>query len=409
LKLAIHGGEAVRTDPFPSWPQWDDREEKNLLQVLHSGRWFRYQGDMVARFEKRFAEVCGARYGLAVTSGTKALEACVSCLDLPPGSEIIVPSYTFVSTATCVVNNNYQVVFADIDLETLNVTIQTLEAVWSPRTSAIIPVHFAGCPCDMDAIMKWARERGLKVIEDACHAHGGFWDKRPLGSIGDVGAFSFQASKNMTAGEGGIVLANSKEYMAKLYAKHSYGQRPGHPWYDHHVVSSNLRMTEWAGAVLLGQLERLGEQSQIRLENAGILDDAVEGIDGLKVVGTNDARASRRAYHLYAFRYLETIEGVTREHIARALQAEGIPASVGYPIPLNKQPLFDSLRPAEQQGSSFAELDMPGAAAACRQVLWLPQNVLLGSAEDTRDIARAMEKVMGAVDELREIELVPSG
>lgn len=401
MKLAVCGGTPVRQKPFPNWPQWDKTEERNLLEVLHSGKWFRYQGTKVAEFEEAFARFCGVKHALAVTSGTKALEACVNCLELPPDSEVIVPAYTFVSTATCVINNHLTVVFADVDPATLNVTVDALEAVRTERTRAVIVVHFAGLPCEMDEITAWADEHGIAVIEDACHAHGGKWDGRYLGSIGRLGAFSFQASKNMTAGEGGVILTDSDELIGRLWARSSYGQRKGQAWYAHYVVSSNLRMTEWAGAILLAQLTRLERQTRTRLENAWLLDEALKEIPGVAAVGLSDPRAAERAYHLYPLRYLRTMPGVNREQIAQALVAEGIPATVGYPRPLYAQPLFSAVKPAEHQGDGFADLRLSGAEQACEEVIWLPQNTLLGDREDTMDIIRAVEKVMMALEELR--------
>lgn len=402
-KLAIHGGSPVRTKPFPSWPQWDETERRNILEVLETGKWFRYHGNMVEQFEKRFAELCGAKHALAVTSGTKALEGSLAALELEPTAEVIVPSYTFVSTATCVINSNAQVVFADIEPETLNVTVETLEAVRTPNTRAVIPVHFGGCPCDMDAIMAWAKEHHIAVIEDACHAHGGYWDGKALGAIGDLGAFSFQNSKNMTAGEGGIVLTDSDTYASRLFARHSYGQRQGSAWYDHFTVSTNLRMTEWAGAILLGQLDRLEEQSNRRLENARILDKAVAGLPGLEVVGTKDPRADRRAYHLYIYRYTGSVEGVTKQQVVKALQAEGIPAAGGYPRPLHHQPLFEKVRPAAHQGARFSELNFSEVGRVCDEVIWHTQAMLLGSKEDTLDIVNGLEKVLSSLDELARV------
>ncbi len=400
-KLAIQGGTPIRTKPFPSWPQWDERERTNLLRTLETGKWYRYTGDTVERFEKAFAAACGAKHALAVTSGTKALEGAVYALELEPGAEVIVPSYTFVSTATCVINSGYQVVFADVDPQTLNVTAETLEAVRTPKTKAVIPVHFGGLPCDMDAIMAWAKEHQIAVIEDACHAHGGFWDGRALGAIGDLGAFSFQNSKNMTAGEGGIVLTDDETYLGRLFARHSYGQQPGREWYDHFTVSTNLRMTEWAGAILLAQLERLAEQSSKRLENARLLDDAIAGLPGLQVVGSKDPRAAQRAYHLYIYRAVDLPEGVTKAQVMKAMQAEGIPTAAGYPRPLYKQPLFDKVRPAQHQGASFNELALNHVEKVCDEVFWHSQAMLLAERDDVLDIARALEKVFSSIDELR--------
>jgi dTDP-4-amino-4,6-dideoxygalactose transaminase len=401
MQLAINGGKPVRVEPFPAWPQWDEREERNLLSVLRSGKWFRYEGNMVAEFERQFANCQGARYGLAVNSGTAALEASMAALGVGGDDEVIVPSYTFMATAAAVVTAGATPVFADIDLATLNIDLASAESLINPRTKAIIPVHFGGCPCDMDAVTALAKRHGIGVVEDAAHAHGGKWAGRGMGSIGDLGAFSFQNSKNITAGEGGMVLSNDEELISRAFSHHSYGQRPGAPWYSHYVVSRNLRMTEWQGAILLAQTERLQEQSTRRLHNARILDAAIGSLEGLTVVGSCDSRAAERAYHLYQFRYSPGWPGVSRERFVQALRAEGIPCSTGYPVPLYQQPFFEVVQPPAGQGP-YAGLRLPNVERACKENLWLAQSVLLGDEKDMRDIADALAKVAELKDQLLE-------
>ncbi|HET7560024.1 MAG TPA: DegT/DnrJ/EryC1/StrS family aminotransferase [Limnochordia bacterium] len=407
-ELAVLGGRPVRQSPFPSWPQFDEREVEAVVQVTRSGKWYRYSGDEVRQFEQAFADYHTAKYAQAVTSGTMALEAGLFALGVGPGDEVLVPSYTFVSTATAVVNNGAVPVFVDIDLKTLNLDLAAAETLVGPNTKAIVPVHFAGCPCDMEAVTAFAKRHGLKVLEDAAHSHGGFWDNRGLGSLGDCGAFSFQFSKNLTCADGGIVLTSDQALATRLFSRHSYGQRPGQPWYNHEVVSTNLRMTEWQGAILRAQLTRLAEQTARRLENARLLDAAVDGLDDLTRIGNDDPRAARRAYHLYCFRYTPKAPGLDAGRIAAALQAEGIPCGTGYPVPLYKQPLFNNVRPPKRLAEHYADLAQPQVEQACRETLWLPQNALLGEAQDTRDIIRAFEKVLAGQDELRRQGVRPS-
>lgn len=402
-KLALLGGDPVRKKPFPTWPQFDAREAQAAVEVTESGKWFRYAGDKVRQFEQAFADYHGAKYAQAVTSGTKALEAGLWALGVLPGDEVLVPSYTFVSTATAVVANGATPVFVDVDLRTLNLDLEAAEALVTPKTRAILPVHFAGCPCDMEAVQAFARRHKLPVLEDAAHAHGGFWDGKGLGSIGEIGAFSFQHSKNITAGEGGILLTSDQELATRIFSRHSYGQRAGQPWYNHEIVSTNLRMTEWQGAILLVQLSRLQEQSDRRLQNAALLDAAVTAQADLTPIKSDDPRAARRAYHLYMFRYTPREPGLSHRLIARALQAEGIPCSTGYPVPLYRQPLFRSVTPPAWQGCRYDELRQPRVEQACRETIWFTQNLLLGDEADTRDIANALEKVLTAQDALRSL------
>lgn len=399
-KLAVNGGSPVRNEPFPEWPQWTDHERKNLLEVLESGKWFRFYGEKVAEFEKRFAKAHDAAYSLAVTSGTAALEVSMAALGVGPGDEVIVPCYTFVATATAVINAGATPVYADISLDDFNIDLESAGELISPRTKGMIVVHFGGCPCDMDAVMAFARERGLWVVEDAAHAHGGKWAGRGLGSIGDAAGFSFQNSKNITAGEGGMFLTSDESLMNRAFSYHSYGQRTGFPWYSHHMVSRNLRMTEWQGAILLAQLERLEEQTARRMENARKIDAAIAAIPGLATVGSADPRAGERAYHLYQFRYATGIPGVSRKRFLEALSAEGVPCSAGYPVPLYKQPFMEEVELPPGQGA-YRELQLPNAEAACEEAIWLAQSLLLGTEKDTDDIIDAIEKVASNISELK--------
>jgi dTDP-4-amino-4,6-dideoxygalactose transaminase len=399
-KLALFGNAPVRKAPFPSWPQWSEQEERNILEVLHSGQWFRYAGDKVRQFETAFSAYHDAKYGLAVNSGTAALEASLSALGLGPGDEVIVPSYTFVASATSIITNGATPVFVDVDLKTANIDLTSAAAAVTERTKAIMVVHFGGCPCDMDQVLHFAKTHNLKVIEDAAHAHGGKWNGKGLGSFGDIAGFSFQNSKNITAGEGGIVLTSSEEYMNHVFSYHSYGQRRDYPWYSHHVVSRNLRMTEWQGAILLAQLERMPEQTALRLKNAQKLDAALQETGVFTVLGSDDPRAQQRAYHLYQFRYAPGIDGVSRERFLEALRAEGVPCSVGYPVPLHKQPLFQGVKPPTGL-QSYQDLELPNAAIMCEENIWLAQSILLGTDSDTQDIIDAIVKVIENADELR--------
>jgi len=399
-KLAVNGGSPVRTEPFPNWPQWTDAERKNVLEVLESGNWFRFYGDRVAEFEKRFGEYHDGKYALAVSSGTAALEVCMAALGVGPGDEVIVPCYTFVATATAVIHAGATPVYADVSLDDFNIDLDSVAQLITPRTKGMIVVHFGGCPCDMDKVIAFAKERGLWVVEDAAHAHGGKWAGRGMGSFGDAAGFSFQNSKNITAGEGGLFMTNDEALMNRAFSFHSYGQRTGYPWYSHHIVSRNLRMTEWQGAILLAQLDRLEEQTKLRLENARKLDAAISAIAGLATVGSSDPRASERAYHLYQFRYAPGIPGVSRQRFLEALIAEGVPCSAGYPVPLYKQPFMEEVAPPEGQGA-YNQLHLPNAEAACREAIWLSQSLLLGAEKDTQDIIDAITKVVENASELQ--------
>ena len=224
-ELAIHGGAPVRSRPWPSWPQWDDQERAGLLAVLERGEWGGYDA-AVANFEAAFAARHAARFCVTTVNGTTTLETALRGLGIGPGDEVIVPPYTFVATAAAVRTVGATPVFADVELETWNLSIAAVEVAISARTKAIIPVHFGGLPVDFDSLLPLAKRHGLAVIEDAAHAHGSSWNGQPVGALGAVGSFSFQTSKNLTAGEGGALLTNDADLAEKLWSIANCGRLP---------------------------------------------------------------------------------------------------------------------------------------------------------------------------------------
>lgn len=408
-KLAIAGGKPIRDKPFPKWPVFDDREAKALLDVLNSGLWG-IGGSKKKEFEEKFARYQHAKYGVAVTSGTTALEISLRSLGIGCGDEVIVPSYTFMATAIAVFYVNAIPIFADIDPETYTIDPKSIESLISDETKAILPVHIGGRPADMDALLSIAKKNGLHIIEDACQAWGTEWKGRRVGAIGDIGAFSFQSSKNITSGEGGIIVTNNEELYVKAWSLHNCGRMPEKAWYEHYLPGANYRMTEFQAAVLLVQMERLDEQTERRMENARYLNSKLSKIDGVKPL-KNDERVTRHAYHLYIFRIdPEAFGGLSKAAIARALQAEGIPASVGYSKPLYKEPYIEYFKrcplscPRYGKQIDYFSVKAPVAEKACYQEgLWFPQYVLLGSREDMDDIVAAFEKLKDNLEELANI------
>ncbi|MDZ7722529.1 MAG: DegT/DnrJ/EryC1/StrS family aminotransferase [candidate division KSB1 bacterium] len=279
-QLAVRGGEPVRTEPFPKWPIWGDEEIDNLTTVVKNGQWGCLKGQVTEQFEQKFAKFQEAKYGIAVNSGTTALQIALMAADVQPGSEVIVPAYTFIATATAVVEMGAVPVFVDIDPETYNIDPNAIEKAITEKTGAIMPVHFAGRSADMDAIMDIAKQHHLKVVEDAAQAWGSEWKGRRLGAIGDAGCFSFQSSKNINAGEGGIILTND-DTVAKFARSHSNcGRSEDGLWYEHFYFGGNTRITEFQSAVLLAQLDRYEELMNIRQENMRYLNTNLKEIDG---------------------------------------------------------------------------------------------------------------------------------
>jgi len=405
-KLALKGGEPVRNKPFPKWPIFGESEMKALKDVLESGFWG-IGGSRKKEFEEKFAAYQHAKYGIAVTSGTTALEISLRALGVGCGDEVIVPAYTFMATATAVLYVNAIPVFADIDPETYTIDPKSAESLISERTKAILPVHIGGRPADMDALLSLAKKYGLYIVEDACQAWGAEWRGTRVGAIGEIGAFSFQSSKNITSGEGGIIVTNSEELYVKAWSLHNCGRMPQGAWYEHHLPGTNYRITEFQAAILLAQMERFDEQTERRIENAKYLNSKLSKIDGIKPL-KDDERVTRHAYHLYIFRFNpEAFGGISKSTLARALQAEGIPVSVGYSKPLYKEPYLEYFKkcplscPYYSKPVDYSNVKMPAAEKACYQEgLWLPQYVLLGSKNDMDDIISAFEKIRENIDEI---------
>ncbi len=384
--LAMSGSSPTRNvaeKPWPSWPVFGDEERSNLLRVFDSGVWFR--GDELTRFEQEYAAFQDARFGVSCTNGTAALEMALRALDIGPGHEVIVPAYTFVATAGAVLLCGARPVFADLDLNTYNLDPVDARNRITANTRALMPVHFAGLPCDMDAFRELADSHGLALIEDACHSWGSRWKGKGTGAIGDCGAFSFQMSKNITAGEGGILLTDDESLADRAWSYANCGRNRNGPWYEHHRVATNLRLTGLQAAILRAQLKRLGGQTDRRERNARYLDSRLERVPGI-ALPVRDERVTRRSYHLYMFRYLEGEWGAPRSAFLKALEAEGVPCSPGYPVPLYDNPLFESMG----AGDSPACLNTEDL---CRTAVWIQHALLLAETADMDDIADAVQKI----------------
>ncbi len=398
LSLALFGGQKTRTRTFHPWPVFDGTEEQRLLNALRSGKWGKLHGNEVAEFESRFASMHGCSQGIAVVNGTVSLRIALMAAGIEAGDEVIVPPYTFLATATAVVEANAVPVFADIELDSFNLDPKAVEAAITPRTRAIIPVHMGGQPADMEALLGIARKHNLVIIEDAAHAHGAIWRDQPAGSIGLCGSFSFQSSKNLTCGEGGILITNDSPFAEKCRSIHNCGRIAGGVWYEHHVISGNYRLGEFQGAVLNAQLDRLEEQTKRRDANGRYLASRLQKIHGVHPQ-LSSADCTRHSRHLFLMRLVEAEFGAPREAIIKALQAEGIPISSGYALPLYRQPLF--LKKAFgpylagiRDSLDYSRVCCPNTELICyKEGSWLEQSLLLGTSQDMDDIVQAFEKV----------------
>jgi len=411
-KLAINGGPKVIDRQLgKDWPIFGDIERENLMEVLESGRWWRGSGpsdtSKVTQFEEQFAAFQDAQFGVAITNGTQAIECALKAIGIRPGDEVIVPAATFVASATACILVNAIPIVVDIDPGNYQISPAAVEAAIGERTVGIMPVHYGGYPADMDALRAIADRHGLWIIEDSAHAHGSTWNGRGCGSIGDIGCFSLQMGKTLTAGEGGICLTNDEDLAAMLYSFHHIGRFEGRPFYEHHLVASNLRMTEWQAAVLLGGLSRLAEQAETRDANARYLEDGLRAIEGVSPI-ERDPWVTRWNFYFYHFKFhSEAFGGITRDRFMEALNAEGLSCGLGHLHPIQHNPLFTERNwgPAcfgDNEPPDYAGMPTPECERIHKEEgVSLTHRLFLGGTDDMDLMLEAIQKIRDNVDELR--------
>jgi dTDP-4-amino-4,6-dideoxygalactose transaminase len=401
-KLALLGGDPVRRTPFSRWPQHLPSDAERLQKVLESGHWggFPVPSLHAKDFAEQFAALHGARYGLCIANGTIALIAAVQAAGIKFGDEVIVPAYTWDGTATAVLFAGGIPVFADVDPDTYCLDIASAAGAITPRTKAIIPVHLAMRFTDMNALAALAQKHNLKIIEDCAHAHGGQFEGRGAGSMGDLGCFSFQESKLMTAGEGGIVLTNDLAHFEHLQSQVNCGRASMTDQFQQRVLGSNYRMTEWQAAILLGQLEMLPEFAQKRSRAVQRLTQALASIDGVRALPPQPA-ITRETNYCYVFQYRNP--KVSRDLFCAALEAEGIPCDGRFYEPVYKSDLFCASPDISPQlkDVDYGAVSCPvSERAAYQEAVWLLQFLLIGEDHDVDDIASAIDKVLHHIDDL---------
>lgn len=402
-ELAILGGEPLRKTPFHGWPIYGQEEERALLDVLQKSKWgIGKRTGVINEFEEQFASYHNAKSAVACTNCTQALEIILSVLGIGIGDEVIVPSYTFIATASAVTRVGATPVFADIDKNTFLIDSLSIESLISPKTKAIICVLFSGHFPDMHKIKEIAEDNDLFIIEDAAQAHGARWDGYSPGCFGPA-AFSFQYSKNMTAGEGGIIISQDSSFIERCWEHIWHGRKKGGLWYEHFETTSNFRITEWSAAVLLAQLKRLTEQNNLRMNNAQYLTELLKK-NGLVFPAQIDPRTEVHPRHLFLMRInTDAFRDIPKDNIAKALNAEGIPVVPGYKFPLYKNPAFQNanygLKNLEKK--TYKDTRSPNAELVCSDSLWLIHNILLGSKEDMEYIANGFLKLQKNIEDLR--------
>ncbi|MEK7404763.1 MAG: DegT/DnrJ/EryC1/StrS family aminotransferase [Acidobacteriota bacterium] len=405
-ELAILGGEAVRRRAFSPWPQYSEADARRLVAVLESRNWggYPFPNTLADEFARKFAAWHGAEFGCCAANGTIALVAALQAAGVRFGDEVIVPAYTWDGTAAAVLFAGGVPVFADIDPDTYCLDVESARRAITKRTRAVIPVHLAMRFVEMDALVDLAVERDLAIIEDCAHAHGGQYKGRGAGSIGDLGCFSFQSSKLMTAGEGGMVITSRLDCFELVQSLTNCGRASVTDQFKRRVVGSNYRITEFQAALLLGQLEALPALAEKRARHAALLSPALAEIEGVRPLPPQPA-ITRDTIYNYVFQYKAGDSRVSRDLFVAALDAEGIPCDGRFYEAVYRSDLFPARDEEFPQltGRRWDEVQCPVAErAAYEESVWLPQFLLIGDEGDVEDIARAVAKVMAHREALRE-------
>jgi dTDP-4-amino-4,6-dideoxygalactose transaminase len=408
-QLALLGGEPVRRQPFAPWPQYTRADLDRLVRVVESRHWggFPLPTPLAAEFGERFAALHGARYALCLTNGTIAISAALQALGVGFGDEVIVPAYTWDGTATAALSIGAVPIFVDVDPDTYCLDVTQVAAAITPRTKAIIPVHLAMRFTDMNALLAIAKKHQLAVIEDCAHAHGGQFQSRGAGAAGDAGTFSFQESKLMTGGEGGLVLTSRLDCYEALQSIVNCGRKSLTDQFKRRMLGLNYRMTDLQIALLLGQLDTLSPLREKRTRQARALSQALSAISGVRPLPEQPGITQHTIYN-YVFQYRPTGPAPSRDLFVAALDAEGIPSDGRFYEPVYRSDLFyatpencPQLRLEREQPLDYAHFRCPvSERAAYQESVWLPQFLLLGDEQDIRDIADAVAKVSANLEPL---------
>ena len=403
----VASGSTPASKPILDWPLSDEREETALLAVLRSGKWGRTASgaSRVKDFETAFATRMKARHCIATSSGTTALLTALGALNLGPGDEVIMPPYTFVATFNAITASFALPVFADTDAATFQIDPAKMAAAITPATKLLLPVHIAGSPADLDALSAIAKARKIPLLEDACQAPLAEWHGQPVGTVGLGGCFSFQASKNLTCGEGGAILTNDETFAHLCYDFHTPG---GGKKSASSGRGANYRLAEFQAAVLLAQMTRLETQAKTRDANAAYLTELLRKIPGI-VPASLAPGVTRSAWHLYMFRYESAnFAGLSRAKFLAALAKAGVAASSGY-TSLNTTAHVQALAANPHYQRLYGQAAMarwvdrnqcPVNDRLVEEAVWFGQAKLLGRRADVERMAAAIADIQKRAGEL---------
>ena len=411
-ELAILGGPKTRTEPYPKWPVWDQRDIDAVTEVIKSGRWggYPYPGPKTAELARKFAEMQGGGYAVPMANGTVTMEIALRAAGIGWGDEVIVPAYTFQATASAPMAAGSIPVIVDVDPNTYCLSAEAAAKAITPRTRAIIPVHLGSNMADMDAIMALAKAHHLIVVEDCAHAHGAKWNGQGAGTIGHFGSFSFQSSKTISTGEGGILLCKTPELAAKAASiidcgrPHALGGGPEDDTMEYQV-GGNYRLSEIIAALALVGLERFPAQAKQREEMAAYMDESLSEIKGVRLL-KRDPRHTTRSFYSYVFSIDPEKFGMEHDVLCGALEAEGIEAGTGYEV-MNNYTLFQPQKSKLAVPNAFPEyfdfknMRLPVAERACEhEAVWLDENVFRAGPKGVDDAVAAIKKIQANADEL---------
>ncbi|MGO9799738.1 MAG: DegT/DnrJ/EryC1/StrS family aminotransferase [Candidatus Binatus sp.] len=406
--LAILGGLPLRTRPFSTWPVFDAREREQLDDVLTSSNWggFPSPNRKATEFAAAFAAYQGARFAIPTTSGTSALEVALKALGVGAGDEVIVPAMTFAATAYAAVACMARPIFADVSAANACIDPDCVKRLITRRTKAIIPVHYGASLADLDALAEISRAHSIPLVEDCAHVPGARFRKRGVGTHGALGCFSFQSTKPMTAGEGGMITTDDPDLEQRCQSLINCGRRRPGDTFEGPLMGANYRMTEWQCGILLAQLARLPEQTERKSRAAARLREGLGAIKGISPVA-RDPRVTREVIYAFVFLVDESALGVSRNRFVRAMRAEGVPCGVGND-PVYRSALFPRESPAylkacELAGASAARItiDCPVAERLFEHAMAaVPHECLLGDDRDVDDIIAAAAKVASRAAEL---------
>jgi len=416
-KLALFGGKKIREIPFPQHPMISNDEKNAVLDVMESGNLSTFVasagknflgGKKIREFESKFAEHMGAKFAISFNSATSALHAAVVAVGVKPGEEVIVPPYTFTSTATSVLMHNAIPIFSDVKENTYCLDPSKLKNNLSDLSKAIIPVHLFGQPCEMDEIINFAKKNNLAVIEDCAQAPDAEYKNKKVGTIGDCGIFSFQETKNMMTGEGGMLITNNENiaHVSQMVRNHGEMILEGKERsYKSEILGWGYRMTELEAAIGIVQLSKLENMNNKRIELAEYLTNRFKQIDGFEHFRLRDVK---HVYYVYAISYNEEKIGMPREVFCEAMRAEGIPFFGGYVKPLYLNPIY-------QERKAFAFEHYNGNAnykkGLCpitellhgKKLVFTPVCRPPATKEDMNDIVNAIEKIIENKNELKQL------